>query len=66
VSPADPSLSPFQKSRTRWFSRIGESIKGLLFGGVLFLGSFPLIWWNEGRAVQTYESLQEGRGALCR
>ena len=47
-----------------WLSRIGESIKGLLFGGVLFLASFPLLWWNEGRAVQTYKSLQEGRGAV--
>jgi hypothetical protein len=34
-----------------WFSRIGESNKGQLFGGVLFVGSFPLIWWTEGRAV---------------
>ncbi len=47
-----------------WLARIGESIKGLLFGGLLFLGAFPLLWWNEGRAVQTYKSLQEGRGAL--
>ena len=47
-----------------WFSRIGESIKGLTFGAILFLGSFPLLWWNEGRAVQTYESLQEGRDAV--
>ncbi len=47
-----------------WLSRIGESIKGLLFGGVLFLAAFPLLWWNEGRAVQTYKSLQEGRGAV--
>jgi hypothetical protein len=47
-----------------WLSRIGDSIKGLLFGGVLFLVAFPLLWWNEGRAVQTYKSLQEGRGAV--
>ena len=47
-----------------WFSRIGDSIKGLLFGGVLFVAAFPLLWWNEGRAVQTYKSLQEGKGAV--
>ncbi len=47
-----------------WFARIGESIKGILFGGLMFLGAFPLLWWNEGRAVQTYKSLQEGRGAV--
>lgn len=47
-----------------WFSRIGDSIKGLLGGGLLFVASFPVLWWNEGRAVQTFRSLQEGRGAV--
>lgn len=47
-----------------WISRLGGAIKGVLGGGVLFLISFPLLWWNEGRAVQTYLSLQEGRGAV--
>lgn len=47
-----------------WFSRIGESIKGVLFGLLIFVLSFPLIWWNEGRAVQTAESLDEGAGAV--
>jgi hypothetical protein len=43
-----------------YFSRLIESIKGVLFGIVLFLVSFPLLWWNEGRAVQTAKSLEEG------
>jgi hypothetical protein len=43
-----------------WFSRITESIKGVLFGLVLFVIAFPLLWWNEGRAVQDYKTLQEG------
>ena len=47
-----------------WLERIGESIKGVVAGLVLFLGAFPLLWWNEGRSVQTYKSLQEGRGVL--
>ena len=47
-----------------WFSRIGGAFKGIIGGIVLFLVSFPLLWWNEGRAVQTYRSLQEGRGAV--
>jgi len=47
-----------------WLSRLGGAIKGVVAGGLLFLLSFPLLWWNEGRAVQTYLSLQEGRGAV--
>lgn len=47
-----------------WFTRIKESIKTVLVGIVLFLGAFPLLWWNEGRAVQTARSLDEGAGAV--
>ncbi len=45
-----------------WFSRITESIKGVLAGLVLFVIAFPLLWWNEGRAVEDYKTLQEGAG----
>ncbi len=51
-------------TRKSWFSRIGDSIKGILFGLLLFLASFPLLWWNEGRAVTTYKSLQEGASSV--
>ncbi|MBW2525808.1 MAG: TMEM43 family protein [Deltaproteobacteria bacterium] len=47
-----------------WFTRIKESIKSVVIGLVLFLVSFPLLWWNEGRAVQTARSLDEGAGAV--
>jgi hypothetical protein len=47
-----------------YFSRIIESIKGVLFGLVLFLGSFALLFWNEGRAVQTAKSLDEGSASV--
>lgn len=47
-----------------WFSRIGSAFKGVLIGFVLFVISFPLLFWNEGRAVQTARSLTEGRGAV--
>ena len=36
-----------------WFSRIGESIKGILFGIVIIPLMIILLWWNEGRAVTT-------------
>jgi hypothetical protein len=43
-----------------WFSRIGESIKGILFGIVIIPLMIILLWWNEGRAVTTANSLKEG------
>lgn len=49
---------------TSWFGRIGESIKSFLFGLAMFAGSFYLLFWNEGRAVRTEKSLNEGRGAV--
>lgn len=43
-----------------WFSRIGNAFKGILFGLILFAGSFFLLFWNEGRSVETYKTLKEG------
>ncbi|HZO46286.1 MAG TPA: TMEM43 family protein [Xanthobacteraceae bacterium] len=43
-----------------WGSRLGDSIKGVLFGLVLIVGSCIFLFWNEGRAVQTQRSLTEG------
>lgn len=50
-------------SSRSWGSRLVESIKGVLFGIVLFLAAFPLLWWNEGRALRTAKSLEEGQSA---
>ncbi len=47
-----------------WFSRIGGTIKGVLLGLILFAVAFPLLFWNEGRAVQRYKTLKEGGGAV--
>ncbi len=47
-----------------WFSRIIESIKSVLVGLILFVASFPILFWNEGRAVKTARSLEEGAGAV--
>lgn len=47
-----------------WFSRIGNSIKGILFGIIIFVLGFPLLFWNEGRAVHRAQSLTEGKGAV--
>lgn len=46
----------------------GKSLKnvitGVLVGIVMILGSIPLLFWNEGRAVQTARSLDEGADAV--
>ena len=49
---------------TGWLGRVGESIKGILIGIVLFGAAFPLTWWNEGRAVTRTRSLEEGAAAM--
>ena len=48
-----------------WFSRLAESIKAVVFGLVLFVLGFPLLFWNEGRAVKTARSLTEGAGVVA-
>jgi hypothetical protein len=47
-------------SSTGWFGRIGDSIKGVLFGLLLIVVSFPVLFFNEGRAVKTRKTLDEG------
>ena len=48
-------------STESWISRIGGSILGVGFGLLLFLVAFVLLWWNEGRSIETYKSLKEGQ-----
>ena len=47
-----------------WGSRLGSSFKGIITGGVLFLAGIPLLFWNEGRAVKTAKTLEEGE-SVC-
>jgi len=51
-------------SRQSWGSRIGGAFKGILFGLLLFIIAFPLLFWNEGRAIKTQKSLEEGAAAV--
>lgn len=53
-----------ETTTTGWFSRIGNSIKGILFGVLLFIVAFPVLFWNEGRAVKRAIDLNEGLGAV--
>jgi hypothetical protein len=55
----------FREVTTRsWGSRVMGSFVGVLIGLLLFIGSFPLIFWNEGRSVDRIRTLGEGRAAV--
>ncbi|XP_071123741.1 transmembrane protein 43-like [Mytilus edulis] len=43
-----------------FFERIGNSLVGILVGIALLVVASGLLFWNEGRAVQTAKSLDEG------
>lgn len=45
---------------TGWFSRIGNSIKGILLGIVMVIAAFPILFTNEGCAVKTRKTLDQG------
>ncbi|MBF0341047.1 MAG: TMEM43 family protein [Magnetococcales bacterium] len=68
-SPADNSQESsgtrFTETSTRsWGSNIASSFSGMLVGLVLILVGLGLMWWNEGRTVERYNTLQEGLGAV--
>jgi hypothetical protein len=47
-----------------WFSRLGESIKSVGFGILLFIAAFPVLFMNEGCAVKIAKGLEEGAGKV--
>lgn len=47
-----------------WFSRLGKSIKGIIVGFIIFLVSFVILFWNEGRAVHRARALEEVEGKV--
>lgn len=49
-----------------YFSKLGNSFAGVCVGIVLFIGAFPLLWWNEGRAVDMYQAINEGRKVVVK
>jgi len=51
-------------TKTSWFSRLGNSIKGIFFGFILVIGAIALLFYNEGRAVKTKKALDEGQGLV--
>lgn len=47
-----------------WLARMGSSLKGVIRGLVVVVIAFPLLFWNEGRAVANARRLAEGEGAV--
>ena len=45
-----------------WGSRLGGSIRGVIVGLALFIGGFPVLFWNEGNSVKTEKAIDEGEG----
>ncbi|XP_064605666.1 transmembrane protein 43-like [Liolophura sinensis] len=66
--PNDPGMHNNMDSHTRtsyrrnptFFERVGSSLFGILAGIALLVAGSGLLFWNEGRAVQTSKSLDEG------
>lgn len=52
-----------ETTRESWGSRLGNAVKGVLFGLALFVAGFPVLFWNEGNSVKTAKALNEGEGA---
>ena len=47
-----------------WIQRLGSSFKGVVTGFALFIAGIVLLFWNEGRAVDTAKQLKEGAAAV--
>ena len=45
-------------TKTSYGTRLGNSLKGIVTGLVLFVAATVILWWNEGRAVKTAKMLK--------
>ena len=50
-----------ETTSTSWFSRIGNSFRGIGMGILLFAAATALMYWNEGRAVRTGDAIAEAQ-----
>jgi len=53
-----------ETTRTSWFAKLKNGLVGTLIGIVLILVAIYFLFWNEGRAIQTYRALVEGAGLV--
>lgn len=57
-------MSNVKVTSTSWFTRLKDALTGIVVGFILLIVSVVLLFWNEGRAVKTYQSLVEGKAAV--
>ena len=53
-----------ETTRTSWFTKLKNGLVGTLVGIILILVAIYFLFWNEGRAIQTYRALAEGAGLV--
>ena len=61
---SDSTDSVTETTSVSWFRRILQSVAGVLVGIVLVFIVIGVLFWNEGRAVVTAQSLGEGQSAV--
>lgn len=49
---------------TSWLGRLKQALTGILVGLILVAASLVLLFWNEGRAIETHRALTEGAGSI--
>lgn len=55
-----------ETTHVSWGQKLMQSIVGVGIGLVLVVAMSALLFWNEGRAVQTYRSLNEGASLVAK
>lgn len=55
-----------QATHGSWLAQLTGSIKSVGAGAVIVAAALPAMWCNEGRAITTARSLEEGQGAVVR
>ncbi len=53
-----------ERSSKSWFGRMKSALSSIVGGVLLFLVAGVLLFWNEGRAVKRFQTLQEGSGLV--
>lgn len=57
-------MSNIEVTHTSWFNRLKNALTGIVVGIILIIATSILLFWNETRAVKTYQSLVEGKAAV--
>lgn len=53
-----------ETSTRSYGGRLAQSLKAAIFGAILFIAAFPILWNNEGNYIHTAKGLDEGKNAV--